>query len=241
MEMKDIETIAKENYEKADPWPSRDVWHMHTKKVLNKKVQQYLDKQNLDETQIVLNAGCGRTTYTCNAQIIYMDIIEDYVSLFEKHLVASIENIPLCDSTIDCIVCVGSVINYADIQKSFSEFSRILKPGGMLILEFERSNSAEFLFTKDYFKTLFFKKYHYNNQMHYLWMYNEKFLLQLGFFYKLICEQKYRYHCMSSLLYRLGMSEERAAKFAVADSAIQIFSYPLAHNELVVFKKISTP
>ena len=109
---------------------------------MQEQVQNYIDKLKLKKTDIVLNAGCGKTTYKTCATIIYMDIIEEYISSFENHIVGSIEKIPLQDSSVDCVICVGSVINYADIQKAMSEFSRILKPNGILILEFERSNSA---------------------------------------------------------------------------------------------------
>ena len=166
-----------------------------------------------------------------------MDIIEEYINLFENYLVSSVEKIPLQDCSVDCVICVGSVINYVDIQKAMSEFSRILKPNGILILEYERSNSAEFLFTKNYAKTVFMQTYQYNNQTHYLWMYDEKFVLQLAEFYKFCCKKKYRFHSISSLLFRLGLSEKKAAKYSKFDNWSQPFSYFFAHNEILIFEK----
>lgn len=89
-------------------------------------------EQYCNEQTVILNAGCGKTTYITPANIIYMDIIKDYVEKLPNHIVGSIENIPLEDSSVDCIICVGSVINYTDIQKSISEFSRVLKENGIL-------------------------------------------------------------------------------------------------------------
>lgn len=232
-----VEKTARENYNKAEPWPDEDVWHSYTYKILQEQVQNYIDKLKLKETDIVLNAGCGKTTYKTCATIIYMDIIEEYISSFENHIVGSIEKIPLQDSSVDCVICVGSVINYVDIQKAMSEFSRILKPNGILILEFERSNSAEFLFTKNYAKTVFMQTYHYNNQTHYLWMYDEKFVFQLAEFYNFNFKNKYRFHSLSSLLYRLGFSEERAAKYSKFDHWLQPISQFWAHNEIIIFGK----
>ena len=166
-----------------------------------------------------------------------MDIIKEYVDLFENYLVGSVEHIPLPDTSVDCVICVGSVVNYVDIQKAISEFSRILKTNGVLILEFERSNSAEFLFTRKYAKTVFMQTYKYNNQIHYLWMYSEKFVLQLAEYYNFICNKKYRYHSISSLLFRLGISEKKAAKFSKYDNLMQPFSYPFSHNEILILKK----
>lgn len=235
--IKAVENAAKENYKKTEPWPDTDTWHYYTYKILHKYIQNYIDKLQLKNTQIVLNAGCGKTIYKTCATIIQMDIIEEYVNSFENYLVGSIEKIPLQDCSVDFVICVGSVINYVDIQKAMSEFSRILKPNGILILEFERSNSAEFLFTKKYAKTVFMQTYQYNNQTHYLWMYDEKFVLQLAEFYKFSCNKKYRFHSLSSLFYRFGLSEKKAAKYSKFDHWLQPFSGFFAHNEIFIFEK----
>lgn len=236
-DIKDVENMAKENYKKSEPWPDNDIWHSYTYKILQEHIQDYIDELQLKNTQIVLNAGCGKTTYKTYATIIHMDIIEEYINSFKNYLVGSIEKIPLQDCSIDCVICVGSVINYVDIQKSMAEFSRILKPNGILILEFERSNSAEFLFTEKYAKTVFMQTYQYNNQTHYLWMYDEKFVLQLAEFYKFCCIKKYRFHSVSSLLFRFGLSETKAAKYSKFDNWLQPFSYFFAHNEILIFEK----
>lgn len=236
-DIKDVENTAKENYKESEPWPDDDIWHSYTYKILQEHIQDYIEELQLKNTQVVLNAGCGKTTYKTYATIIHMDIIEEYINLFENYLVGSIEKIPLQDGSIDCVICVGSVINYVDIQKAMSEFSRILKPNGILILEYERSNSAEFLFTKKYGKTVFMQTYQYNNQTHYLWMYDEKFVLQLAEFYKFCCKKKYRFHSISSLLFRFGLSEKKAAKYSKFDNWSQPFSYFFAHNEILIFEK----
>lgn len=236
-DIKKVENTAKENYKESEPWPDDDIWHSYTYKILQKHIQDYINEFQLKNTQVVLNAGCGKTTYKTCATIIHMDIIEEYINLFENYLVGSIEKIPLQDCSVDCVICVGSVINYVDIQKAMSEFSRILKPNGILILEYERSNSAEFLFTKKYAKTVFMQTYQYNNQTHYLWMYDEKFVLQLAEFYKFCCIKKYRFHSISSLLFRFGLSEKKAAKCSKFDNWSQPFSYFFAHNEILIFEK----
>lgn len=236
-DIKDVENTAKKNYKESDPWPDDDIWHSYTYKILQEHIQDYIDELQLKNTQVILNAGCGKTTYKTCATIIHMDIIEAYINSFEYYLVGSIEKIPMQDCSVDCIICVGSVINYGDIQKAMSEFSRILKPNGILILEYERSNSAEFLFTKKYAKTVFMQTYQYNNQTHYLWMYDEKFVLQLAEFYKFNCKKKYRFHSISSLLFRFGLTEKKAAKYSIFDNWLQHFSYFLAHNEILIFEK----
>lgn len=227
---------ALDNYSSTEPWPDHDEWHFQTNRILSSKVQQLLD-QYCSEQKVILNAGCGKTTYHTSSKVIYMDIVKEYVQDFPDHIVASVENIPLPDASVDGIICVGSVANYVDIQKTISEFSRILKKGGILILEFERSSSAEFLLTAKYGKTVFRQEYAYNNQKHLLWMYRENFIRELCDYYHLKCIRKYRFHIFSSLLYRLGINEKKAAKYCVWDNILQPVGYLFAHNTILLIKK----
>lgn len=240
MSRKDKKAVYKRalsNYQSNNPWPSNDPWHNVTQNKLNTYINGWLKKYS-NSKQTILNAGSGTTEYTTKSKIIYMDIVKDYIKSFEHYIVGSIDKIPLDDQTIDTIICVGSILNYADAQKSLDEFNRILKTGGSLILEFERSNSAEFLFTKNYAKTIFSKKYSYNNQMHILWLYNERFISELLNYYDFEIVTKHHFHCISSLLYRLGFSEEYSSRFSKLDSIIHILSYPIAHNVIITAKKI---
>lgn len=237
-ELKQTYKRALDNYSSSEPWPDNDNWHFYTNKILSRKIQELLDIY-CNEQNIILNAGCGKTTYNTSAQIIYMDIVKEYIKNFSNHIIGSVENIPLEDWSVDCIVCVGSVANYVDIQKALSEFSRVLKDNGIIILEFERSNSAEFLFTKKYRKTVFRQEYNYNNQKHFLWMYEEKFIDKLCNYYSLTCLHKYRFHILSSLLYRFGLKENKAAKFCFLDKVLQPISYPFSHNTIILLRKLT--
>ena len=71
-----------------------------------------------------------------------VDIIKEYIDAFENYLVGSIEKIPLQDCSVDCVICVGSVINYVDIQKAIAEFSRILKPNGIVEVQISRHTAT---------------------------------------------------------------------------------------------------
>ena len=174
----DMSEITYMNYSNSTPWPDKDIWHDHTYKAIVSIVEQWLQKYTNSE-MILLNAGSGGTAYKTNAKVIHLDIVEKYISQLDNYLVGSVENIELPDASLDGIICVGSVINYADAQRTIAEFSRLLKPNGFLILEFERSNSAEFLWTSQHNKYISQKEYNYNNQKHLLWMYSEKHICQL--------------------------------------------------------------
>lgn len=230
--MIDIEKATKENYQHSSAWPDNDPWHKETYDKLYDFVNRTI--QDIDENQVILNAGSGGTNYKTQAKIIHLDLIEDYIKSFDNFIVGSITKIPLPNNSVDIIICVGSVINYCDAQKAISEFQRVLKKDGLLILEYERSQSAEFLFQSTYNKELFLKKYIYNNQEHYLWMYNDLFIQQLLKYYNFHINKLEYFHSLSSLLYRFTHSEAKCSKYIKYDPKMKCISRFLAHNCILI-------
>lgn len=228
----DISRIAVENYSSSTPWPDEDEWHKYTYFSEKRIIVDWLANV-VSPKMIILNAGSGGTEYQTEGKFIHLDIIESYIKNFENYIVGSVECIDLPDESVDGIICVGSVLNYADAQRTIAEFSRVLKPNGFFIIEFERSNSAEFLATPNHGKVLFSKAYNYNNQTHLLWLYNEKHIRQLLTYYNMRISCCRRIHILSSLLYRLGLSETKSAPFSYFDRMLQLVSYPIAHNVLL--------
>ena len=108
-----VYNTAKFNYQNSTPWPKEDAWHSRTRRIINNYVQNVLASLEISTDQIILNAGCGFTTYEADGTVIHLDIINEYVSSFDNGLVASIESIPLDNSSINVVICVGSVVNYA--------------------------------------------------------------------------------------------------------------------------------
>lgn len=228
----EISRIAVENYGSASPWPDNDVWHKFTFVSEKNTVESWLSNVAKDD-MVILNAGSGGTDYRIKGMIIHLDIIEEYIKTHKHYIVGSIENIDLPSQSVDGVICVGSVLNYADAQQAISEFSRILKPNGFFIVEFERSNSAEFIATKNHGKMIFSKIYSYNNQSHLLWLYSEKHIKSILQNYHLKIVKCKHIHILSSLANRFGVSESKAATLSRFDRAFEIISYPLAHNVLL--------
>lgn len=237
MDQEQVHNAAHVNYSSsASPWPEHDTWHRKTFQAEKRIIECWLKKRAMDES-VILNAGSGGTDYQAKGTFVHLDIIEKYICRHKHYMVGSIETIGASDRSYDGIVCVGSVLNYADAQRSVKGFARVLKPGGFLILEFERTESAEFLFTKQYGKEVFCKSYLYGNQTHLLWMYSEKHIRRLLDFYGFRLEQVKRIHSLSSLLYRLGLSEEQAAPYSKFDKFLQPISFPISHNVLLLCTK----
>lgn len=145
-------------------WSKDDSWHFYTFKKISNFIKTVFESFNIRENFVLLNAGSAGNDYNikCNKHI-HIDLAEQKVNTKEHFLVASIENIPLEKNSVDCILCVGSVLNYTDAIQSIKEFQRTLKDTGYLIIEFENSYSFEYLFTKNFKKkadivTTFYKK-----------------------------------------------------------------------------------
>ena len=236
----EVSTKAKENYSNSAPWPENDEWHKCTFLIEKKTVELWLNRLAHND-MVVLNAGSGGTTYEAPGKMIHFDIIEDYVKGFDNYLVGAVEKIDLPDNSVDGIICVGSVLNYANLQKAVSEFARILKRNGFFIIEFERSDSAEFLFKKEHHAYVFCKEYCYNQQKHLLWMYSEKHVRQVLKQYNLRVNKSTRIHCLSTLFNRFGLAEQKSARFCSLDKLMQPISYSIAHNVLMLGTKQLPP
>ncbi len=231
-----IEKEVKNNYKNYNP-EDEDLWHKVTGNIIDAFVYKELDKID-NENIVILNAGSGGVSYYTKGKIINLDIVEDNIKEFPFYIVSSITNIPLEDKSIDFIICVGSVINYTNLNLSINELNRILKDDGTLILEFERSNSADFLFSQNYGKKEFMQTYKYNDKDHTMIMYGEKYVIsnlkKLNF--KVI--KKKRFHNISTLLTKLKVSEKTSLKINNIDFLFYPFSYFFAHNIIIKCKKI---
>lgn len=221
-----------------ETWPTDDPWHAYTHNYITQKVQSYLD--TLPPEALVLNAGAGDTRYRTPATIYDVDIAENKLKNSLHPFVSSIESLPFVDSSFDCVVCVGSVLNYCDFYAALSQLIRVLKTGGILCIEYERSQSAEFLLTKNYNTSIFPNVYSYNGQQHKLWLYSDSYVLQyLKDLYIDIASRDY-FHGVSSLVARFTRDEAGASKLADYDRYFPWLLKFTAHNCLIWGKKIQS-
>ncbi len=114
------------------------------------KALSWVDAMNFSENAIIFDAGCGGGRLVEEAvkkgyHIIGMDSNEDVLkkalgSLKKRpgsnycFLRGDVKIIPVKDSSLDAIICLG-VISYLKSEMTvLLEFARVLKPGGLLIL-----------------------------------------------------------------------------------------------------------
>jgi SAM-dependent methyltransferase len=51
---------------------------------------------------------------------------------------ADLHELPLLDDSVDLVVCAIALVHFADIEGPFSEFARVLRPGGHLVVSDQR-------------------------------------------------------------------------------------------------------
>lgn len=138
-------------YDQADsPWPQNNKWHDINQFEIKKAIQ----KLKLSSASIVLNAGSGGNDYGLNVQLHNIDISANKNKALNNFIEGNIEHLPYDSDFFNCVICVGSVLNYCDPCKVIQEFSRVLNQKGQLLLEFESSYSYEYLSYSVYKKKL---------------------------------------------------------------------------------------
>jgi SAM-dependent methyltransferase len=157
-----------------------DPWHSFTAAVVQQELETHWRSLTSTPKRAILNAGAGGKALNLRpCTTINLDISARPISHMPRALVASVEALPFTNDTLDAVVCVGSVINYCDAAIVISEFSRVLRPSGLLVLEFESSQSAE-LITQDAFaRSAAVAETFYAYQPEAVWVFSPRYIYNL--------------------------------------------------------------
>lgn len=203
-----------------DIWPENDKWYVYT----NKYIQKYLDKfsENYinDVEKLILNAGSAGNTYGIPGKHFHIDIAENHIRSQTNSIACSIEDLPFRDNYFDICICVGSVINYCDAIASISEIYRVLKQGGLFVLEYDQSKSYEFLKTNAFNKNATIIKTFNSGNIDNTWVFSERYIDAILKKYEFSVITKEKFHCLSPLLYKITKNENKSSKFARLDKLV---------------------
>ena len=152
VEALDVKSRAKVAYELMEhPWPPGDNWSEHTKRSIGEFVREFVPVAD----GLILNAGCGGNDYGLSgAACVNLDISLRQCRTLKLPVLGDIEHIPFPGDLFDVTMCVGAVINYVEPQKAIPELARVTKPGGLILVDFESSHSAEIMFSRQWRKPL---------------------------------------------------------------------------------------
>lgn len=118
--------------------------------------------------KFVLDAACGKGRITKKLSQHYLvtaiDISEQMIRrvqtlglqnvCIEK---ADVEHLPFSNETFDAVVCLEALVHFDNLENVFLEFNRVLKPGGILIVDFDNKYGL-IRILKNFFD-YFFKKF----------------------------------------------------------------------------------
>ena len=216
-------------------WPAQEDWYVYAKN----QIRKFLHDNPFLDNAYVLNAGSAGNDYDLPYKMHHVDIAKSKISHLDNATVASVENLPFKSSIFDNAICVGSVINYCDAVVAISELCRVIKPNGILMLEFESSDGFEYRNTEEYRKAAVVVNVKYIEKSHTQWLYSYKYiksiLRETGF----IIIKVFPFHTLSSLYLSKNADENRAAKFAKYDRFLRYLPRIRMHgnNILIMCKK----
>ncbi len=211
---KDVIQFYEEN---AYVWPNDNAWHAVNQSEIHKAVHGL--QMPLDA--VILNAGSGGSIYGLPHTMHNLDVVSNKNVNLENFTLGSIENIPFDSQFFDYVICVGSVLNYCDAAKAIQQFSRVLKPQGILLLEFESSTSFEFKGTDAYNKNATIITTQYLNSNHDMWVFSPRYIEYLLLANNFTIKAKRPYHIISGLAFNRNHDENVAARYTKYDGIVR--------------------
>ncbi len=206
-------------------WQNEDKWHQYNFSEIKKFLLPTRDKYSNTNT-IILNAGSGGQNYGFNeVQMYHIDIVDAKIKEKVNYIVGDIQQLPYVADFFNLVLCVGEVINYCDAQKSISEFARVLKIGGEVIIEYESSRTLELIFKKEFNSSSVIINTFYRGKQEKIWYYSESYISNLLSTYGFEITRIDRFHLLSIFVYRITKSQNFAAKFSKLDSVIKLIPW----------------
>jgi ubiquinone/menaquinone biosynthesis C-methylase UbiE len=206
----------------VDARDNADLWHQYTHKQAEIYASTMIERCALSPDMIILNAGsAGNAIGIPHLRHVHVDLVESLLNNTASAFVADVQRLPFKDCVFDVVICIGAVLNYCDLARALGEMSRVLRPGGFLIIEYERSRSWEYLFTPTFNKNAAIVKTFYNGVDHPLWVYSDVYVESLLRTYDIQVRSRHYYHIVSPLVLRVTKSIFQARTATFLDSYVR--------------------
>jgi len=205
-------------------------------------VQGFVEKYVIpiaNEDSAILNVASATNSFGLpEKNMQHFDITSAKTSHFPRTDTGSRECIQFSAQVYDIVVCTGSVLNYADPMEAFEEFSRVLRPEGFLVLEFENSNTLELLFTKNFNKKAVFVNASDPGKQP-QWHYSDSWIDELLELNKFEAVKKRKFNYSFSDQHQFAEDENSARIFFELDPVIRFvpFARNFASNTIVLCQK----
>ena len=196
-----------------------DPWHTWTAARVQHFTRRLYPAAESTRPSITINAGSGSKRLELDLErCVNIDFAENAVCHLPDAVVGSVEALPFRLSSIDAVICVGSVINYCDAIAVIQQFAAVLRNGGTLVLEFESSRSGELIRTSAFRQSAVVVTSFYGRREEVLWAYHPDYITRIlnehGFDLIRICP----IHVLSPFVLFLSKSRGLASAAARLDA-----------------------
>ena len=180
----------------------------------------------------LLNAGSGIYALNLSSwEEVAIDLFNEPLLDRKLAVCGNVANLPFCECAFDAVVCTGEVLGYCDPPRAIAEFSRVIRPCGMLLCDFGSTRSSRYWMKKAYGRASDLVTVEYNGEPERIWIYDPKYILSLlrQFGFRVIA--RYGIYGWATLLARLGA----APSFAVRAEWLQrIMPFPAGSADIAV-------
>jgi SAM-dependent methyltransferase len=204
-------------------WDLKDRWNVYKRSVISDFSERHA-RPLIAQSETILDAGCGSEFYSwLPDRAISLDRFLMQLQDRSRAVVGDLELLPFERESIDFVVCVASVLNYVSAVEAISEMSRVLRPGGRLLLHYETSTSFEQIFHPLWGNSVVRINTINNARDDTLWVYRPSYIATILANTKLEVKRVQAFHIASALGLRLGFSQQWSARFAPLDRFLQAF------------------
>jgi SAM-dependent methyltransferase len=199
-----------------DIWLRSDRWN-HYKRT---KIERFILRANSPtlSRHAALDAGAGNSQYEwMPCDVVSADRYHDQVIGKKRAIVCDLEMLPFKAESFDLVFCIGSVLNYVSALEAIQELSRVITLGGRLFLHFETSASFEHVARSSWNMPVFLNKTVNSSRVDHIWIYSPAFIYNALNAARFRVLQRSRFHILSALLTRAGISQNWSALAAHLD------------------------
>ena len=165
----------------------------------------------------VANLGSGGAEFGVAGGLhIHLDLVPERLAR-RVGVVANVEQVPLRTSSVDFVLCVGSVLNHGDASAMIREIARIARPNAMIVLEFDSADGLHQGLRERQGDVIPYTTF-YNSHMLTLVEYSRSFIEQELAAHGLFVEVRRSFHIISSLLLAMRIPQAIASRLACLDA-----------------------
>jgi len=195
-----------------------DKWHSITRRWIARFVREEFREAHCDDRRAILNLGAGGESYGLHhRRLVDVDLHHKENSNGFPRITGDLHALPLATSSFDACICVGSVLNHCDAARILSEVGRVMKAGGMLVLEFETSSSLDLLLSGSFNESATVVTTFYQDRHIRLWAYSEQYICRLLDAAGFTVVHRSAKHYLSGLAYLICRNSNVAATLHVFD------------------------